>query len=245
MPVHDWARVEAGYFHHFHQSWAVHLADGLNDGALPEGYFALVEQKALGVEPDVLALAFRPRSGGPPATGGGILVTERPPVAHHTARLTETEAYAGRANRVGVRNSLGELVAVVEIVSPGNKDRPHSVRAFVEKTLGFLARGVSVLVIDLFPPGRHDPNGIHRAIWDEVGDDDYTPPAGKPLTVASYSASTRTAYVEPVGIGDPLPAMAVFLEGPVYVQAPLEETYTRTWERCPRLFRELVEATRG
>jgi hypothetical protein len=44
MPIHDWARVDPGIFHHFHTAWITHISDALNDGLLPGGYYALVEQ---------------------------------------------------------------------------------------------------------------------------------------------------------------------------------------------------------
>ena len=30
MPVHDWTRVDAGLFHHFHQDWTIELCRSLN-----------------------------------------------------------------------------------------------------------------------------------------------------------------------------------------------------------------------
>jgi hypothetical protein len=35
MPIHDWTRVSAGIFHHFHQKWVGTIADALNEGLLP------------------------------------------------------------------------------------------------------------------------------------------------------------------------------------------------------------------
>ena len=43
MPLHDWTRVPAGLFHHFHQFWAVEICRKLNRGRLPPGLSALVE----------------------------------------------------------------------------------------------------------------------------------------------------------------------------------------------------------
>ena len=34
MPVHDWARVYAGLFHDFHQSWSIRIKDAMNAGLL-------------------------------------------------------------------------------------------------------------------------------------------------------------------------------------------------------------------
>src|SRR6267378_3876706 len=56
MPVHDWTRVEAGIFHHFHHEWISEIARALNRGLLPPDHYALAEQIAGGLGPDVLTL---------------------------------------------------------------------------------------------------------------------------------------------------------------------------------------------
>jgi hypothetical protein len=56
MPIHDWSRAPVGLFHHFHQSWANAICAALNSGRLPKGYYALLEQHAAGVVPDVVTL---------------------------------------------------------------------------------------------------------------------------------------------------------------------------------------------
>ena len=37
MPIHDWKRVDANLFHHFHQMWTGRICDALNDSVLPKG----------------------------------------------------------------------------------------------------------------------------------------------------------------------------------------------------------------
>ena len=99
-----------------------------------------------------------------------------------------------------------------------------------------------MLVVDLFPPSPRDPQGIHKAIWDEICDEPFELPRDKPLTVAAYSAELpNTAYVEPVAVGDRLPDLPIFLEPGTYVPAPLEATYQTTWAKCPEVVREEVE----
>ena len=56
MPIHDWARVEAGIFHHFHQAWTVEISNALNKDQLPDGFFALAEQIIGGPISDVVTL---------------------------------------------------------------------------------------------------------------------------------------------------------------------------------------------
>ena len=244
MPIHDWSRAPAGLFHHFHQRWAGAICDGLNDGRLPEGFYALVEQHAIGLIPDVLTL-HTPRPTGPDLQGGGggLAVADAPPRARFVSRAGDEDLYAARANRVAVRNSAGRVVAVIEIVSPGNKNNRHALRSFVEKSLELLRQGVHLLVIDLFPPSPRDPQGIHPLIWGEVRDEPFALPADKPLTLAAYAAGPPpTAYVEPVAVGDVLPDRPVFVDADRYVLVPLEAAYGETWSRCPREFREAVAA---
>lgn len=53
MPMHDWTRVSAGSFHTFHTAWITEIARVLNNGALPEGFYAESEQVAGQTGPDV------------------------------------------------------------------------------------------------------------------------------------------------------------------------------------------------
>jgi hypothetical protein len=62
MPIHDWTRVPAGLFHHFHQDWSIEIARALNRGRLPRGVDALVEQQSGPSEADILAIQSRTRS---------------------------------------------------------------------------------------------------------------------------------------------------------------------------------------
>ncbi len=242
MPIHDWTRVPPGLFHHFHQDWSVEIARTLNRGLLTKGYYALVEQRVDGPEPDGIAVQTDPQHrtrSGPSASGTGVA---SPPRTRFVTRMeSDAAVYASKANRISVRHPLGETVAVIEIVSPGNKNNRHGIRAFVEKAAALLRAGVHLLVIDLFPPGPRDPQGIHQLIQDEFKDEPFDPPADKPLTLVAYAASyPRTAYIEPVAVGDPLPDMPLYIAPEEYVLVPLEATYQATWVVTPEPIRERV-----
>ena len=132
---------------------------------------------------------------------------------------------------------------MIEVLSPGTKSGLHALRSFVEKADEQLRNGIHLLVVDLFPPSQRDPQGIHKAIWDEIRDEPFELPPDKPLTVAAYCAAVpETAYVEPVAVGDPLPELPIFLDPDTYVPAPLETTYEATWAKCPDALREAVES---
>jgi hypothetical protein len=241
MPIHDWTRVNPGLFHHFHFNWIAALCTKLNSGGLPPGYHALAEQvMTSGPIPDVLTLQHHPKSSPHHGNSGVVVVTATPRTRF--IKRADVEQYAAKANRIAIRHPLGEIVAVLEIVSPGNKDSQHSLRAFVAKTVGLLRQGIHLLIIDLFPPTIRDPQGIHKAIWDEIYEEPFELPADKPLTLAAYSADVpKTAYVEPVAVGDVLPDMPLFLTADSYVIAPLEATYLSTWSVCPEPLKELLE----
>lgn len=238
MPIHDWTRVSAGGFHYFHQDWTIEICRTLNGGLLPEGYSALTDLRVVGWEPDVVAIRS-PDPAGP----GGLAVADAPPKARLVSRVeTDAAVYARKANRIVIRHEFGDVVAVIEIVSPGNKDSAHAIRSFKTKLVEFLGSGVSLLVVDLIPPTPRDPNGIHAAIWAEFSDvPPEAAPTDKPLTVAAYDARDGlTAYVNPVQVGDSLPDAAVFLARGWYVNLPLERTYQASWAQTPPLVRNRV-----
>jgi hypothetical protein len=216
VPIHDWSRIPSGIFHHFHQHWSIEIARTLNRGNLPKGLSAMVEQRTGLLIPD------------PPATS--------------IVRKTTKEIYADRSNRIVVKHHLGRIVAVIEILSPGNKDSRAAMRDFVDKTIDFMRRGVHLLLIDLFPPSPRDPFGIHKVIWDEIHDEEFHFPPGKDRILASYEmGSVRAAHLEPVAVGDRLPAMPLFLVQGMHILVPLEPTYMSTWDASPEEMRIAVE----
>ncbi len=243
MPIHDWTRVDAGLFHAFHQSWIVTLSRALNTGVLPADYYALPEQSIQGPIPDVLTLKLSSVPNEPNETAAGLAVATVPPRARLVRRAEDT-IYVRKADRIAVRHRHGDIVAVIEIVSPGNKASSSSLRTFVRKTSDLIMQGVHLLVIDLFPPSKRDPQGIHKAIWDELIEEDFALPAEERLTLAAYDAGPPpVAYVEPIAVGEALPDMPIFLKPEFYVQAPLEATYRITWDDFfPAPMKKLLEA---
>lgn len=243
MPIHDWTRVRTGVFHDFHQEWTICIKRALNGGILPPGYYAMVEQASVGRYPDVLNFQIdrgvETNGNSPSSPNGGVLtLAEAPPRTGITAMI-ESDPYAQRSNRLVAFHEEGHVVAVIEIVSPGNKSGRADFQSFVEKALEFLRLGVHLLIVDLFPPTARDPHGLHAAVWSEMIDYDFHLPPGKPLTAASYSAGVvKRAFVEALGAGDPLPPMPLFLEAESYVEVPLEATYQTAFDDVPKPYRD-------
>jgi hypothetical protein len=198
----------------------------------------MVEQAVAKPVVDLIALQRRERPGEDSPTGGGGRGAASGGVRH----VGDDRLLRPAGHRIAIRHRLGQLVAVLEIVSPENKSSRHALQTFVAKAEDLLRQGIHLLVVDLFPPSSRDPQGIHKAIWDAIQEEPFELPPDKRLTVVAYSADDpQTAYVEPVAVGDPLPSLPLFLEPGLYVPAPLEATYQTTWAKCPEVIRELVE----
>ncbi len=153
MPVHDWTCVEARIFHDFHHAWIEEIKRALNGGILPGDYYALAEQYAGGLGPDVLRLESRTSEEGPgvsasdgPAGGTAMLLS--PPAVQVTAE-TDMDFYRRKQASVVLRHVSGDrVVAVVEVVSPGNKACRAAIRSFVEKTAELLEHRIHLLVLE-------------------------------------------------------------------------------------------------
>jgi hypothetical protein len=238
MPMHDWTRVEAGIFHDFHHEWISEIKRTLNR-ILPADYYALAEQQAAGFGPDVLTLQGRDAAGG-----GAATATRTRPKTSFSAEKP-AEFYRRKKSTIVVRHVSGDrIVAMVEIVSPGNKNSAHALKASVDQACELLEQKIHLLIIDPFPPGQRDPHGIHAAIWERVEDEVVQLPTERPLTLVSYECDLTTCgYIEPVAVGDPLPDMPLFLESEVYIEVPLEATYMAAWEAVPRRWRQVIDPT--
>jgi hypothetical protein len=225
VAIHDWTRVPPGTWHDLHLAWVVEIQRVLNTGLLPPDYYAQAEQLAGPVEAAFL---------------DAQVPTSRPEEAELAWSVLKRRT-------IVIRHSGGDqIIALLEIVSPGNKVSRHEIRSFVEKAVEALYRGYHLLVVDLFPPTTRDPNGIHGAIWAEFCDSSFELPAGEPLTLAAWSAGPRKrAYIEPTAVGRELIDMPLFLEPELYVNVPLEATYRAAYRGVPRRWQRVLEAPPG
>jgi hypothetical protein len=249
MPVHDWSRVFDGAFHAFHLSWIARFQETLNSGVLPSDYYALAEQVARPTVPDVLTLQATTgvedgRTDGP-VVGATAVATAPPRVK--ISDLGEVEPFTRRQRSVVIRHSSDDrIIALIEILSAGNKSSHAEFQAFVTKAVDSLIRGYHLLLIDLHPRTKRDPDGIHPVIWAELGWTPTPAPDDKPLTLAAYDAGPPTAaYIEPVAGGDTLTDMPLFLAPGWYVPVPLEATYQAAYRALPQRFRDVLDPTAG
>jgi hypothetical protein len=245
MPIHDWSRVFDGAFHDFYLAWIAELRTALNGGILPPEYDALAEQVARPAAPDVLTLqaanGCEDGSSGEPIAGATAVATAPPRVRQ--CESIDAETYTCRQRSVVIHHASDDrIVALIEILSAGNKPSNKEFRSFVSKAVDALECGYHLLLIDLQPRTPRDPEGIHPVIWAEFGGKAAPSPPDKPLTLVAYDAGPpKISYVQPLAVGDVFIDMPLFLAPGWYVSVPLEATYQAAWRGVPRRFREILE----
>jgi hypothetical protein len=245
MPVHDWTRVSDGTFHDFHYSWVLEIKRALKRGLLPKGYYVMAEQLGgdLGA-PDVLTLQAAGTEPGPEGPLSGTATLAETPPAVQARTTIVRDPYARLQRSLVIRHTSGDrIVALIEVLSPGNKSSRHAIRSFLDKAVAALDGGVHLLLVDVHPPGPRDPNGIHGAILNEIGSEDYVLGGENPLTAVAYvGGAVVEGFATHFAVGRPIPEMPLFLTRENYVRVPLEATYMAAWEDVPPQYQQVLLA---
>jgi hypothetical protein len=213
----------------FHSRWTNSIADQLNE-ILPQRFFAQV-QVHLGsqVEADVAEFELSSDLGEPAndnGAGGVAVQAWAPPVATLTIPVVFPDIF-----RVVVRDELdgARLVAVVELVSPSNKDRPDSRLVFAGKSAAYLQRGLGLIVIDVVT-SRHF--NLHDELIEILGlDSSFSMPGEAHLYAVAYRpirrAETDQIDTWPVvlSVGSTLPVLPLALPGSHALPLDLNAAY--------------------
>lgn len=213
----------------FHSRWANSLADQLNE-KLPQRYFAQVQIR-LGTQVEADVAEFESHSSmaetSNGASGGSVAVETWAPPA---AALVMPAVFPDDLE-VHVRNELDDarLVAVVELVSPRNKDRPANRIAFAAKTAAYLQRGIGLVVIDVIT-GRWF--NLHNELTRLLGLDAAFAMADDALLYAVAYRPVRRGeedqidtWPEVLKLGTALPVVPLWLRGSSVVPLSLNAAY--------------------
>jgi hypothetical protein len=244
MPLLDHFRPPLSQQRHwesFHGQWAGSLANSLNSGLLPPGYFAEMQVTLAGGRVEVDVPTLEGKGNGPaPASStsqqGGV-ATLAAPVWAPPAPALELPANFPDEVEVLVFSTEGgpTLVGAIELVSPGNKDRPDARRAFAIKCLSYLQSGIGLVLVDVVTNRRAN---LHDEMVQLLPEDAPLFPDSASLYAAAYRPFRRPdaerIAVWPAGLalGQELPQMPLWLRGvPVPVRVDLEATYTEARQR--------------
>ncbi len=125
-----------------------------------------------------------------------------------------------------------DAVAVVELVSPGNKDRPEHRRDFAVKCAAYLQQQVSVVVVDIVTERSAN---LHVQLIDLLERTEAAPwPADQDLYAVAYrttkekDAWSMELWPEPLALGRPLPTLPLWLADNLAVPLELEASYEET-----------------
>lgn len=220
----------ARHWESFHASWAAEIMRHLNRSVLPEGYFA-ENQVRVGsrVESDVATLerAAKDAVQGNGSAGGVAVEAWAPP----KASLVMPAVFPDEIEVQVFRMSGGAtLVAAVELVSPGNKDRPETRRAFAAKCAAYLQQGIGLVVIDVVTELRANLHDELITVLQQS--EQFRFSLESLLYTVAYRPARRQERDEidiwsaPLAVGQPLPTMPLALRGGPTLPLDLEITYS-------------------
>jgi hypothetical protein len=226
----------------FHTTWATALADLLNRSVLPPEYIAL-EQVHAGPPVEIDTSVFREPNGaasGRPATA----TLPRTVWTPATAAVSWPIIYPPSAT-VEILSTEGgrTLVAAVELISPGNKDREGKRQLFAAKCASHLARGIGVVIVDVVTSRQ---GNLHHDILRllDVGTEHDMP--GSPSLYAVAYRPLRTdkgghvdTWPAALAIGQALPTLPLSLGADLCVPLDLEAAYSEACQR--RRFAEALQ----
>jgi hypothetical protein len=201
----------------FHGQWAAVIANSLNEHLLPPEYFAEFRlTRSIRVEADITTF----NEDYPPPAPAAVLPALFPDDF-------EVQVFSSAAGPV--------LVAAIELVSPGNKDREETRRGFAAKCAAYLQRGIGLMIVDIVT-SRHA--NLHDELVTLLG---HTEGAIFPMPAPLYATAYRPAHRqerneidlwrEPLALGQPLPKLPLAVRGLGCLPIDLEGTYMEARKR--------------
>jgi hypothetical protein len=222
----------------FHVRWAASLAEALNS-QLPERYFAEPESHA-GARVEVDVGTFEnplPQTRAPSSQDGNVAVLPAQLWTPPVPALSMPGVYPEEFEVLVFHDEGGtRLVGAIELVSPGNKDRPDRQRALGVNCASYLYQGIGLVLIDIVTT-RHA--NLHNEIVEVMRNDARFV---LPQTVNLYAVAYRPVRRKqedaidlwPVSLAleETLPTLPLFLGEELCQPVDLEITYM---EACRRL----------
>ena len=127
------------------------------------------------------------------------------------------------------------LVAAIELVSPGNKDRDEARRAFAAKCAAYLQRGIGLIVVDVVTSRNAN---LHDELMTLLGHTEGCVfPTPTPLYATAFRPAHRAGrneidlWREALAVGQSLPTLPLAVRGLGYLPIDLEVTYTEARKR--------------
>lgn len=236
MPLFDHFRPplsELRPWESFHTTWASSIADYLNREILPAGYIAL-EQVHAGASMEIDVANYLEAGADPGVNGGTATLTRRVWTPAKTPLLLPAVFPPNCTVEILTSDGGRTLVAAVELVSPGNKDRNSKRRLFAAKCATYLSRGIGLIIIDVVTTRQ---GNLHNELIDLLG----LEPAHRMSTDSVYCVAYRPlherdgdridTWPENLAVGETLPTMPLSLAADFCVPLELELPYQDACQR--------------
>jgi hypothetical protein len=212
----------------FHSGWATRIADQLSERVPPDFMVAEHTHAGNNVEIDVATFQEWTATSRPAASG---TATATAPAWAPCAPACVIPATFIETFEVRVFSTLAglTLVAAIELVSPGNKDRPEERLAFATKCASYLHQGVSLILIDIVTSRRANLHNETMRLLS--GGASLEMPASTNLYAVAYRPVLREGRPEidvwpaTFGVGQPLPELPLRLTGDLFVPVDFEAAY--------------------
>jgi len=239
MPLLDHFRPPLYPHHHwesFHSNWATRIADVIAAVLPPEFQVEEHTHAGPGFEIDVATYESEPGRAANGAAGVAVATRSAPAYAPPAPDAAMAAAFPDTFEVRVFRTTAGlTLVGVIELVSPGNKDRPEERRAFAAKCASYLAQGVSLIVVDVVTSRRANLHNDVMRLMEASPDLDL--PAENTLYAVAYRPVRREGREEidlwrrRLELAAPLPTLPLRLTGDQFIAVDLEAAYL---EACRR-----------
>lgn len=220
----------------FHGWWAAALAGRLNDELLPPEFFAEF-QVTVGTRVEVDVATFAEDSMPGEARPNGAATAVRTRTWASPAPVAVMPAVFPDDFEIQVFRTDGgpTLVAAIELVSPGNKDREEACQAFAAKCAAYLQRGIGLVVVDIVT-SRHA--NLHDRLMALLGrTEGFVFPTTVTLYATAYGPAHREGrneidlWRESLAVGQPLPTLPLAVRGLGRLPIDLEGTYMEARKR--------------
>lgn len=218
----------------FHAAWATQIMRTLNRQVLPQGYFAEAQVHVGGrVEIDVATFDQSASKTMVTNGNGGVAVeTWAPP----TTSLIMPAVFPDEIEVQVFDMTAGPtLVAAIELISPGNKDRPETRRVFAAKCAAYLQVGIGLVIVDVVTERQANLHDELIELLNQPGE--FRFPSQTHLYSAAYRPARRDPggdqidmWLQPLTLGQALPTVALALRGGSTLPLDLEGTYTQVCE---------------
>jgi hypothetical protein len=221
----------------FHAQWASAIATSLNQ-CLPAEYYAEIEVH-VGSRVEIDIATFHDDRGEHreelDSAEGGLATLKAKPWSPPIPAMSMPAIYPDSIEVLIYGTQGGAtVVAAVELISPANKDRPDTRKAFAAKCATYLQQGIGLMIIDVVTDRSANLHNELVELLDigekfEINDSDLYAVAYRPIRRPNVDRTD--VWVTPLAVGKPLPLLPLALDKQICIPLDLEPPYVEACQR--------------